>query len=107
MTTARRQLPRADKRVLLVRCDHTGGCDCHGRALAELRECTAREWAARSDVYPRVVLPPADPPAGIGRIGNADDRRDLLGALCAWACLAFAAMLMLALAIRNVWLWLS
>lgn len=106
MTTTGRPLPRADKRVLLVRCAHTNRCECHRLALAELRACSAREWAASAHVYPHITLPPVELPPDHGlRVGNAEGRRDVLGAACAWACLALAAAILAVLIVRSVWLW--
>lgn len=72
----------AEKRLLL--CDHpsSGACGC--------REAAAEAIESRY---------PAGPS---GRHGDS-----VLGAAGAWACVAIVVLLMLTLAIRGLWLWLS
>lgn len=122
MTTTER---RPEKR--LVRCDHpsTEVCECRRAAVDEIlarwptvvapppAEQRVREVVDLGEIRPPVVrVPyrqprqPCDPPP----LAIFDDERhgdSLLGAAGAWACVAIAALLMLAFVIRGLWLWIT
>lgn len=115
MTTAE----RPGKRALLVRCEHpsTELCGCRRAAADEilarwpevvhqLPDEPGRELVVLAGVRPRRVRVSPQPPLVIA---DGDERHgdSLLGVAGAWACVAIAVLLMIALAVRQLILWWS
>lgn len=110
-------IQRPEKRTLVVRCEHpsTELCDCRRQAAAEIlarwatdapterpTETPRRQLVVISEL-PQAVVHAARPPLEIVN----DDERYGDGLLGAWACVAISLLLLAALAVRNLWLWIS
>lgn len=109
-------IERPEKRALLGRCDHVYHGECE-RCRAALDQVLAR-WDALTPELPaehpgREVVVLAEIRQHRTRsnpqpleILDDDERHgdSLLGAVGAWACVAISALLMLAIAIRQLWL---
>lgn len=118
MTTTERH-ERPEKQVLHLHCEHpsTVVCECRAAALVEvLTRWPPTPTAAPGEQPDRVRVDLGEIRAPLVRpyqrpeplvITDDDERHgdSLLGAAGAWACVAISVLLLLAIAARQLWLW--